>query len=350
MTTITALKLQLIIDVAQATTRGRLISACSAAGIRAIVLDEKISSINDTVAALRGDIHRVACVSIQRLNGSGLSLVGLANALKTDECRARFLLIQQNGLVTKPQIAFVRQLGFAGLLGELDPSNPEQDVRTILRWLAKSADDESIGLIAPAKLRTYLKAATLSKSVETPRAQVKRLTQLSPEQCVAQLFQVIDHKDRRYHLQTFAHCFVGSDAVTAIAARFELTRSQAVVIGAELMSLGCMHHVAYDQPFADEGYFYRLNAIHLTDQVSLASALAALESTASLVADRTYRTAKFPQCFVGSAAIDALVQALKLTRDQALAVMIQLEGLRLFVHVTGEHGIIDGHYYYRFRT
>ena len=350
MTTNTAIKLQLIIDVGQATTRGTLIATCSAAGLRSIALDEKLSTINDTVAALRGDIHRVACVSMQRLHGSGLSLVGFADALKTDECRARVLLIQQHGLVTKPQIAFVRELGFAGLLSEIDPSDPEQDVRAVLKWLARAADEESIAEISQAKLRTYLKAAIVSKAVETARTLIKALTQLSPEQCVAQLWPIIDHKDRRYHLQTFAHCFVGSDAVTAIAARFKLTRPQSVAIGAALMNLGCVHHVAHDQPFADEGYFYRLNAIHLTDQVSLASALTALESTTSLVADRTYRTASFPQCFVGSAAIDVLVQALRLSREQALAVMIQLEGLRFFTHVTGEHGIIDGNYFYRFRT
>ena len=350
MTTNTAIKLHLVIDVAQATTRGALIATCSAAGIRAIALDEKTSTIHDTVAALRGDIHRVACVSMQRLSGSGLSLIGLANVLKTDECRARVLLTQQYGLVTKPQIAFVRELGFAGLLSEIDPSDPEQDVRAVLKWLATAAEEESIAEISPAKLRTYLKVAIVSKTVETARTLIKRLTQLSPEQCLSQLSPIIDHKDRRYHLQTFAHCFVGSDAVTAIAARFNLTRPQSVAIGAALMNLGCMHHVAHGQLFADEGYFYRLNGVHLVDEVSLASALAALQASTTLVADRTYRTVNFLQCFIGNAAIDVLVQALNLTRDQALAVMIQLEGLRFFTHVTGEHGIIDGNYFYRFRT
>jgi len=66
-------------------------------------------------------------------------------------------------------------------------------------------------------------------------------------------------RDRKFHLQTYHDCFVGSEVVDyLIDHELAPSRSAAVGIGRELMnSLGAFEHVAKDHDFKDEYLFYR---------------------------------------------------------------------------------------------
>jgi hypothetical protein len=70
----------------------------------------------------------------------------------------------------------------------------------------------------------------------------------------------LDIRDRQHHARSYRKCFVGSDAVDYLCARFpELkSRSEAVQVGRSLMDSGLFHHVTYDHIFKDEKLFYRL--------------------------------------------------------------------------------------------
>lgn len=67
----------------------------------------------------------------------------------------------------------------------------------------------------------------------------------------------IEIKDRRYGLQKYPRCFVGSEAVTWIAEHLKMSREEATAIGQKLMVKKKIHHVLDEHPFRDENLFYR---------------------------------------------------------------------------------------------
>lgn len=63
--------------------------------------------------------------------------------------------------------------------------------------------------------------------------------------------------DRRYGLQVYPNCFVGTDAVTWLAEHQKATRDAALRLGQLLIERGHMHHVTDEHPFEDKYLFYR---------------------------------------------------------------------------------------------
>ena len=66
--------------------------------------------------------------------------------------------------------------------------------------------------------------------------------------------------DRIYLGKTYAHCFVGSEAVDWLCLRHRLLVGEAEAIGQRLMDLGIVRHVVDDHGFVDSPYFYRFTA------------------------------------------------------------------------------------------
>ncbi|NEQ15777.1 MAG: hypothetical protein F6K44_18960, partial [Moorea sp. SIO3E2] len=67
----------------------------------------------------------------------------------------------------------------------------------------------------------------------------------------------LEIKDRRYRLNSYGCCFVGSEAVDWLVKRCNSTREDAVTVGQILINRGIIHHVADDHPFRDDYLFYR---------------------------------------------------------------------------------------------
>jgi hypothetical protein len=65
--------------------------------------------------------------------------------------------------------------------------------------------------------------------------------------------------DRRYLLNVYRDCFVGSEAVDWLADHAGLTRSEAVTLGERLVEMGRIRHVLAEQGFRDGYYFYRFH-------------------------------------------------------------------------------------------
>ncbi len=69
---------------------------------------------------------------------------------------------------------------------------------------------------------------------------------------------LVDVRDRRYHLQTYEQCFVGSEACDRLVeAGLADDRGQAERLGDRLLEAGLFHHVTRDHPFRDDHLFYR---------------------------------------------------------------------------------------------
>jgi hypothetical protein len=250
------------------------------------------------------------------------------------------MLINRLQSFSEPELQFLLSLGFAGICSNIDPTEPEADLRLIAKWIGRHSG--KLDLPNEQKLRTYMKAVPQAARNATPRTVIKQITKLTPEVCIAQLNQVLAVDDRRYHLQSYAQCFVGKDAVKTMAGVFKISATQAVEVGKALQNMNCLYHVAHIQDFEEADYFYRLSSSKKADSISLQAALQTLKvNEASLVKDRMYGSKTYPQSFVGSEAVDLFVNTYNLDRLDAYIVMQRLHNLRLFGHVLNEHNFED---------
>ncbi|NES80056.1 MAG: mechanosensitive ion channel [Moorea sp. SIO2B7] len=70
----------------------------------------------------------------------------------------------------------------------------------------------------------------------------------------------LEIKDRRYRLNTYPDCFIGSEAVDWLVQKHNCMRSEAVKLGQRLVDRGIIHHVTDEHPFEDDYLFYRFYA------------------------------------------------------------------------------------------
>ncbi len=64
-------------------------------------------------------------------------------------------------------------------------------------------------------------------------------------------------QDRRYRLNVYPRCFVGTETVDWLMQTQKATREEAIRLGQTLLEQGVIHHVLDEHPFEDEYYFYR---------------------------------------------------------------------------------------------
>jgi len=196
-------------------------------------------------------------------------------------------------------------------------------------------------------------------------------------------------KDRKYHFKTYRECVLGSDVVTFLMGYLPqqqqpqlkkasaLGRKDALRIGREMIRItNCMEHVV-DGPnreLMDDYLFYRfttefVNAANTTSTKRQRQPSSSSSSTTSYdhhhhqdleqvmrtfqkgvqLQNRTYHLRTYANVFVGSEAIDFLLeQNFAANRQQALELGRRLQDqYKLFVHVTGEHQFKDEYIFYR---
>ena len=86
-----------------------------------------------------------------------------------------------------------------------------------------------------------------------------RLTEIDLEKLVATMRSDngLDIKDRRYNLNFYPACFVGSEAVDWLVENQNYQQEEAIEIGQILMERGIIHHVTDEHTFKDGYFFYR---------------------------------------------------------------------------------------------
>lgn len=67
----------------------------------------------------------------------------------------------------------------------------------------------------------------------------------------------LDIRDRRFGLQVYTHCFVGSEAVKWLMHQQLASREEAIKLGQVLVERGLIHHVTDEHTFKDSHLFYR---------------------------------------------------------------------------------------------
>lgn len=257
-------------------------------------------------------------------------------------CRQRIFLTRlATGHVSPADRRWVQSLGFADLYPEFCTADSTDCLAQALQALGTP--------IVPAELARYLSALGKDPKASGPRARLRQWTGLSAEALAQQLQGQLDIRDRTYRLKTYPQCFVASDAVRGIAKAFGCSHAQAVAIGQDLGALGLLEHVTHDHAFDDADLYFRMCVSNTVDELPLGKIHAELRSPRGVaVADRSYLGRSYPECWIGSEAVDWVSARYRLGRHDAWIVLQRLSQFGLLEHVVQEHDIMDRAYFYRF--
>jgi hypothetical protein len=257
-------------------------------------------------------------------------------------CRQRIFLTRlATGHVSPADRRWVQSLGFADLYPEFSNADSAGSLGQALQALGTP--------IAPAELARYMGALGKDANAPSPRTRLRQLTGLSAEALAQRLQGLLDIRDRTYRLKTYPQCFVASEAVHGIAQAFGCSPAQAVAIGRDLGALGLLEHVTHDHAFGDADLYFRLCVSDTVDRLPLGEIDAELRSPRGVaVADRSYLGRSYPQCWLGSEAVDWVSARYRLGRHDAWMVLQRLSQFGLLEHVVQEHDIKDRAYFYRF--
>jgi hypothetical protein len=299
-------------------------------------------------AAMTADTLTIAFLDISHRQGTPANgLVDLFTHAPIGAARQRVMLMRMSeGHVSEEDRRWVRELGFADLLPEPEASDPEGVLRQAVDWAAATL---GVPALAGEELARFARASATGVTELTPRALIRRRTGLAAEAFAERLAAVLDIQDRRWLLHSYPRCFVGSEAVQRIAATWACTPAEAVELGRALARLGLLVHVVAEHDFGEENLYFRLSI----DDGALGPSLGALWETLSLAGGvqaktRSYLGKSYPDCWVGSDAVERLCKRHSLTRLQAWLALHRMMQFGLFEHVTRARPFIDGDFYYRF--
>jgi hypothetical protein len=158
--------------------------------------------------------------------------------------------------------------------------------------------------------------------------------------------------DRTWRGRTYRDCFVASQAIDWLVARYGLDRGTALRTLAFLWRTGRIHHVLRDAELHDDYLYFRFSGRRADlDRVDLVQLEAAMRSRGGVpIAERVHLSKSYPRCFVGEEAVDWIMARCGVPLGTAECVGQRLLELGVFHHVLDEHGFVAGRYFYRFRA
>jgi hypothetical protein len=295
---------------------------------------------------LRTNTRAFAIIDLAGIRHAAANILALAALLPDSGVRQRIALTRGHCGVWPTDRAWAQELGFADLYAQLDSSSLLAESSGVLDWVASLA---GVAAIQTDVLKQHFNTAQIKPDHTSQRGIIRRLTNMTAEALCVELADSVATQDRTYNFKPYPLCIVGSEAVDWFTQRCAVTRDDAVRLGAALQELGMLHHVAYEQAFGDEPFFYRTEWSAITQRMSPGATLSLLSSKSGvLVRERNYLGTNYDACFVGSHAVDWLNSKLKLSRLDAEIMLNRLYGFDLIEHVTREHPVQDGMFFYRF--
>lgn len=304
---------------------------------------QSITHLSDLLKA-RPD--SIAVLDLAALPRTVPHLLALAAALPDPALRARVLLTRELGAVWPADQAWMLELGFAGLWGQLDAPALTGQANTLVSRLGELAGQPAL---PPEALAQYFSAMQVKPDASAPRGRIRRLTGLSAEALCLALASEVKAIDRSYRLTTYPSCHTGVEAVDWLSGRFRITRERAVGLGQDLQALGLLQHVVHEQPFADLPNFYRVTQSGAVDRWNPGAVYQLLRQPTGIeVKDRRYLGKTYDDCFVGSEAVAWVRERFKLRRHEAEILLNRLLRFGLIAHVTNDHPLRDGNFFYRF--
>jgi hypothetical protein len=323
------------------------INACLVAmGIEAQEVLPSKTELATLVHVLQSQPQTVAIVDLGYARHACANIVALKELLRDPAALQRIALTRTDRSVWPVDRVWAEDLGFAGIYPELSATSLQSESSTILDW---SANVTGVAPIKQEALKKYFDTNEIKADDSSPRGMILHTTMLTAEAFCTELAKQMITEDRTHNMTTYPSCFLASEAVAWISKKYVVSRDRATQMGLALQGLGMLHHVAHEQEFTNGPFFFRTEITAATQSMKLGSVLNLLTSpTGVLVRDRNYLGTNYESCFVGSQAIDWLHINLKLSRLDAEIILNRLHGFGLIEHVTREHPVLDGDYFYRF--
>jgi hypothetical protein len=291
--------------------------------------------------------NSLVVIDLSRLKAYGMHLLDLARAIESPGLRSRVFLTNITGRVNQSDLNLAQALGFSHLVGEVDPRQLSGSVKTFTGWVCSTLQLTPHSL---NRLPAYLKTVQILTAKESAREMIQRITSNTAEDLINAMQKGLDISDRTYRLTKFRQCFLGNEATEWLCKQYKLSEVQSIAIGSALQDLGLLYHVAHEQVFTNEGFFYRLAISKSVDALPIQQVLNGLTiGNGVAVADRNYMGKTYEQCFIGTEAVDHLVKKWSLDRLDAWVALHRFEQLGLLEHVTQEHGFVDDEFFYRFK-
>ena len=265
-----------------------------------------------------------------------------------DGVRKRVILFRhEQGPVWPSDQDWARDLGFAGLFAEIDTASVLTVNAALPVLLAQLAGCPPI---AAQKLAQYFGAMLAKPDPLTLRGLIREQCNRDAESLAQIMSSGVKSVDRSYRVTNFAACFLGNEAVQWLRGQYRCSAQIAVQIGQALQKLGLIHHVVHERTFENEGFFYRLDATMHTSQVHLGHLLQQFSGSGGLdIADRSYLSKVYPQCWIAQEAVSLLCMKYRLPRYEAENLLNRLLSYGLIEHVTQAHRVKDAHLFFRFR-
>jgi Domain found in Dishevelled, Egl-10, and Pleckstrin (DEP) len=295
---------------------------------------------------LHASSHSVAIIDLEGVRHAAAHVVALAALLHSPEARQRTLLTRpQRGLWAADR-AWAQALGFADMVSQLDSVSLGSESHHVLDWVARLTGSQPL---RGDVLARYFSAMQVKPDTNSPRATIRKATGLSAEALCASLASSVKALNRSYHLKSYPSCFVGTEAVAWLSKQYTLQIDQAVALGTALQALGMLHHVAHEHAFANEAFFYRTAISTAVERINPGVLLRLLSSKTGVeVRSRLYHGKTYADCFIGSDAVDWVHTTQKIARHEAEIALNRLHGFNLIEHVTHDHPVRDGMFFYRF--
>lgn len=304
------------------------------------------ADLTTLVQTLRTNTRAVAIIDLAGIKHAAVNIVALAALLPDSSTRQRIALTRGHCGLWPTDRTWAQELGFADLYAQLDSTSLLAESSGVLDWVAKLT---GVVAIQTEVLKQHFGIAQIKPDHTSQRGMIRRLTNETAEALCVALAGNVTTQDRTYKLKPYSRCLLGNEAVDWLAKEYKVTRDDAVRLGNALQELGMLHHVAHEQMFADEPFFYRTEWSAITQRMSPGASLSLLSSKSGvLVRERSYLGTNYDACFVGSHAVDWLHSKLKLTRLDAEIMLNRLYGFDLIEHITREHPVQDGMFFYRF--
>lgn len=303
-------------------------------------------SVRHLAEVLKAQPGSIAVLDLAVLPRTVPHVLALTAALPDPALRARVLLTRELSGVWPADQAWGLELGFAGLWGQLDPQALTGETHALVNRLGGLVGQPGL---PPEALAQYFSAMQVKPDVGAPRGRIRRLTGLSAEALCLALASEVKAIDRSYRLTTYPSCHTGVEAVDWLSSRFRVTRERAVGLGQDLQALGLLQHVVHEQPFADLPNFYRITQSGAVDRWNPGAVYQLLRQPTGIeVKDRKYLGKTYDDCFVGAEAVTWVRDRLKLRRHEAEILLNRLLRFGLIAHVTNDHPLRDGNFFYRF--
>ncbi len=333
---------------------------CAAHRIEARMLDPAVKLSRHLGSLKAKDIRLALFVAdLADLQRNGYSVLQLRAELKASGVRGKVALLVSNRIVIDPLIERWASVDQGTLLSipAMNLGQREESIfpvaNEISGALGRSFDSRKTGQF----LHGLNPAAFANHTMARLHLETNRLARegISLSDMIDWLDQAGELKveTRQYLLKSYEECFLGSELAQGLAAHWQVSVERAIEIGNWMVDAGLLYHVARERHLEAENYFYRLcwPSARLKP-IRMAKAIARMTDAEGgiPIADRSYRTRRYPKCFVGSEAVAWLRSNLGISLSEAITCGQTLMNLGMIRHVLDEQDFLDSENFFRFEN